>query len=138
MKFDIKNILILILLLASTIFGFMWFLGGNDVSKEKIKQLETEYKKLEHDKAAADVKISQWQLKYQEADKKDKEMTVQILKLKSESKIAEEKAKKSKVDLDKVQNGIAENRREIDELRKTPPILGDDELLESLTKKLNK
>jgi uncharacterized coiled-coil DUF342 family protein len=77
-------------------------------------------------------------LKYQEADKKDKEMTVQILKLKSESKIAEEKAKKSKVDLDKVQNGIAENRREIDELRKTPPILGDDELLESLTKKLNK
>jgi len=52
MKFDIKTILILILLAASTIFGLKWFFSGNDASKEKIKQLEAEYKKLEQDKAA--------------------------------------------------------------------------------------
>jgi chromosome segregation ATPase len=138
MKLDLKTILILILLLASTVFGLMWFFSGSDASKEKIKQLEAEYKKLEQDKAVADAKIFQWQSKYQEADKKDKVLSVQILKLKSEVKIAEDKAKKSKVDLDNVQSGIAENRSEIEALKKNPPVLSDDDLLESLSKKLNK
>jgi hypothetical protein len=137
MKFDIKTILILILLAASTIFGLKWFFSGNDASKEKIKQLEAEYKKLEQDKAAADAKILVWQGKFNAADAKDKQLAAAVTRSKADAKLADEKAKKSKADLDKVQGGIAENRKEIEALKKNPPVLSDDELLEALIKKTN-
>ena len=123
MKFDLKTILILVLLAASTVFGLMWFFGGSDASKEKVKQLEAEYKKLEEDKKAADAK--------------DKQLTIAVTKSKADAKLAQEKAKKSKADLDKVQGGITENRKEIEALKKNPPVLTDDELLEALIKKTN-
>lgn len=137
MKFDIKTILILILLAASTIFGLKWFFSGNDASKEKIKQLEAEYKKLEQDKAAADAKILVWQGKFNAADAKDKQLAAAVTRSKADAKLADEKAKKSKADLDKIQGGIAENRKEIEALKKNPPVLSDDELLEALIKKTN-
>lgn len=137
MKFDLKTILILVLLVASTVFGLMWFFGGNDTSKEKVKQLEAEYKKLEEDKKAADAKILVWQDKFNVADAKDKKLAAAVTKSKADVKLAEEKAKKSKADLDKVQGGITENRKEIEALKKNPPVLTDDELLEALIKKTN-
>jgi len=136
-KFDPKTIIIIVLLLASIIFGSMWFYGGNDASKEKVKQLESDFKKLEAEKAAAEAKISEWKDKYTDADRMDKTLSSQINGLKIDSKIAEEKAKKSKADLDKVQNGISENRKEIEDLKKNPPKLTDEELLASLIKKTN-
>lgn len=136
-KFDIKTILILILLLASTVFGLMWFFSGSDASKEKVKQLEAEYKKLEQEKATADSEILLWQGKFNSADAKDKKLAIEVMKSKADAKLAEERAKKTKSDLDKVQNGIAENRKEIEYLRKNPPTLTDDELLEALIKKTN-
>jgi chromosome segregation ATPase len=136
-KFDLKTILIIILLLVSMVFGSMWFFGGSDASKEKIKQLETEFKKLEKDKVAADSEIADWKSKYEDADKKDKQLELEVSRLKSAAKAAEDKAKKSKHDLDKLQSGISENRREIEYLKKNPPILSDDELLEALIKKMN-
>ena len=137
MKFDLKTILILVLLAASTVFGLMWFFSGSDASKEKVKQLEAEYKKLEQDKAAADAKILVWQGKFNIADARDKQLAAVIIKSKSDVKLAGEKAKKSKADLDVVQNNIAENRKEIEALKKNPPVLSDDDLLESLIKKTN-
>lgn len=137
MKFDFKTILILVLLATSTVFGLMWFFGGSDASKEKVKQLEAEYKKLEEDKKAADAKILVWQTKYQTADAKDKQLAIAVAKSKQDVIAAEAKAKKSKADLDKVQGGITENRKEIEELKRTPPVLSDDEILEALIKKTN-
>lgn len=137
MKFDIKTSLILILLLLTSIFGFKWFFGGNDDSKEKIKQLEEQFKVLEADKEAADVKIVHWQEKFKEADSRDKKLQSEINKLKIDAKISEERAKKSKADLDKVQSSIANGREEIENLKKNPPVLTDDELLEALIKKTN-
>lgn len=137
MKFDIRTSLILILLLSSTIFGFKWFFSGDDASKEKIKQLEEQFKQLEADKAAADIKIVQWQTKFQNADRKDKALESEINRLKIDSKIAQEKAKKSKENLDNIQSAIIENRKKIEDLKKNPPELTDDELLEALIKKIN-
>jgi hypothetical protein len=137
MKFDIKTILILILLAAATLFGLKWFFSGSDASMEKIKQLETEYKKLEQDKAAADAKILVWQGKFNAADAKDKQLAVAVARSKADAKLADEKAKRSKADLDKVHVGIEENRKEIESLKKNPPALSDDELLEALIKKTN-
>jgi chromosome segregation ATPase len=136
-KLDLKSILIIILLLVSIVFASMWFFSGSDASKERIKQLETEFKKLETEKAATDSKIADWKSKYEDADRKDKQLELEVSRLKSDVKVAENKAKKSKQDLDKLQSGISENRREIENFKKNPPILSDDELLESLTKKMN-
>jgi peptidoglycan hydrolase CwlO-like protein len=136
-KLDIKTILILILLLISTVFGLMWFFRGNDASKERVKQLEAEYEKLEQEKATADAKILVWQGKFNAADAKDKKLAMEVTKSKADAKLADARAKKSKADLDKVQSGITENRKEIEALKKTPPVLTDDELLEALIKKTN-
>lgn len=137
MKFDIKTSLILILLLLTSIFGLKWFFGGNDASKEKIKQLEEQFKVLEADKEAADVKIVHWQKKFREADIRDEKLQSEINRLKIETMIAEERAKKSKADLDKVQSSVANGREEIENLRKNPPVLTDDELLKALIEKTN-
>jgi chromosome segregation ATPase len=137
MKFDFNKILIIILLITSVGFGLTWYFGGSDASNERVKQLEAEYKKLEQDKAAADAKILVWQDKFNVADAKDKQLAVAVTKSKADAKLADEKAKKSKADLDKVQGGIAENRKEIEALKKNPPVLTDDELLEALIKKTN-
>jgi hypothetical protein len=137
MKFDLKTILILVLLVVSTVFGLMWFFGGSDVSKEKVKQLEKEYKKLEQEKKVADAKILVWQGRFNIADTKDKKLSEEIIKSKADAKLADEKAKKSKADLDKVKGSIEENRKEIENLKKNPPVLTDEQLLEALIKKTN-
>ncbi len=137
MKFDLKKILILVLLVISTVFGLMWFFGGNDASKEKVKQLEQEYEKLEKEKTLVDANILLLQSKYNTLDIKDKKLEIEIKKSKSDTKLAEEKARKSKLDLDKVQDGITNNRKEIERLRKNPPVLTDEELLDALIKKTN-
>jgi len=134
MKFDLKTILILVLLVVSTVFGLMWFFGGSDVSKEKVKQLEKEYKKLEQEKKVADAKILVWQGRFNIADAKDKKLSEEIIKSKADAKLADEKAKKSKADLDKVKGSIEENRKEIENLKKNPPVLTDEQLLEALIK----
>ena len=137
MKFDLKTILILVLLAASTVFGLMWFFGGSDASKERVKELESEYKKLEQDKVAVDAKILVWQGKYNTLDIKDKKLEIEVKKLKSDTKLSEEKARKSKADLDKVKDGITNNRKEIERLKKNPPVLTDEQLLDALIKKTN-
>ena len=44
MKIDIKTILILVFILTTLIFGYKWFFTDNKAAKEKIKELEAEYK----------------------------------------------------------------------------------------------
>lgn len=137
MKFDFNKILIIFLLLTTIGFGLNFFFSNNETSKEKIKQLEDEYKKLEIEKKEADAKILVWQDKFNVADKKDKLLTKEIEKSKVEAKLAEEKAKKSKVDLDNILINISKNRKEIENLKKNPPLLSDEQLLEELIKKTN-
>ena len=137
MKFDFNKILIIFLILTTIGFGLNFFFSNNETSKEKIKQLEDEYKKLEIEKKEADAKILVWQDKFNVADKKDKLLTKEIEKSKVEAKLAEEKAKKSKVDLDNILINISKNRKEIENLKKNPPLLSDEQLLEELIKKTN-
>ena len=42
MKFNIKNTIILVLLIVAILFGYRWFIGGDSASKERVKQLEKE------------------------------------------------------------------------------------------------
>ena len=134
MRIDFKKIMILFLLISSTGFGLVWYLGGYDPSKQKIKELEEEYKKLEQEKEAADAKIAAWKEVYNEKDAKDKKLAIEVGKAKSDAIVAKQNAEKAKAELTKLQGGMDQTRQEIEEMKHNPKVLTDDELLEDLIK----
>ena len=58
MKFNIKNTIILVLLIVAIFFGYRWFIGGDSASKERVKQLEKEFTELENKKKLVDLEIN--------------------------------------------------------------------------------
>lgn len=134
MKLDFTKILILFLLVSTIGFGLTWYFGGFDASKQKVKELEEKYKKLEIENAAAEAKIATWQEIYNKKDAEDKKMAIEVGKAKSDAIVAKQNAEKAKAELSKLQGGMAQTRREIEELKNNPKVLTDDELLEDLIK----
>ncbi len=135
MKYDIKMIIIIILLLTSVLFGLNWYLSGDDVSKERVKKLEQDYKKLEEEKKLIDKNILYWKEKFNNSDIKDKKLQNEINKIKSDVKLAKDNADKSKKELDIIKGNARKVIEEIEEFKRNPKVLTDDELLEELTKK---
>jgi predicted nucleic acid-binding Zn-ribbon protein len=114
MKLDFTKILILFLLVSTIGFGLMWYLGGYDPSKQKIKELEEQYKELEKEKEAAEAKIAAWKEIYNEKDAKDKKLAIEVGKAKSDAEKAKQNAEKAKVELSKLQGGMEQTRKEIE------------------------
>lgn len=131
---DFKKIVILFLLLSSTGFGLMWYLGGYDPSKQRIKELEEQYKQLEQEKKAAEAKIAAWKEVYNEKDAKDKKLAMEVGKAKTDAEVAKANAEKAKAELNNLQGGMVQTRKEIEEMKNNPKVLTDDELLEDLIK----
>lgn len=134
MKLDFTKILILFLLVSTIGFGLTWYFGGFDASKERVKQLEEDYKKLEKDKEAAEAKIAAWKEIFDKKDKEDKKMTQEVIKAKTDANVAKINAERAKAELSKLQGGMSQTRKEIEEMRNNPKTLTDDELLEDLIK----
>lgn len=134
MRIDFKKIAILFLLISSTGFGLTWYLGGYDVSKQKVKELEEEYKKLEQEKEAAEAKVAAWKEIYDQKDAKDKKLAIEVGKAKADAVVAKQNAEKAKAELTKIQGGMAQTRQEIEDMKHNPKVLTDDELLEDLIK----
>jgi LysM repeat protein len=131
---DFKKIVIIFLLLSTIGFGLTWYFGGFDASKQRVKQLEEEYKKLEKEKEAAEAKIAIWQDIYNKKDAEDKKLAIEVGTAKANAQRAKEDAEKAKKDLSRLQGGMTQTRKEIEELRNNPKVLTDDELLEDLIK----
>lgn len=131
---DFKKIVIIFLLLSTIGFGLTWYFGGFDASKQRVKQLEEDYKKLEEEKKAAEAKIAIWQDIYNKKDAEDKKLAIEVGTAKANAQRAKEDAEKAKKDLSRLQGGMAQTRKEIEELRNNPKVLTDDELLEDLIK----
>jgi LysM repeat protein len=131
---DFKKIVIIFLLLSTIGFGLTWYFGGFDASKQRVKQLEEEYKKLEKEKEAAEAKIAIWQDIYNKKDAEDKKLAIEVGTAKANAQRAKEDAENAKKDLSRLQGGMAQTRKEIEELRNNPKVLTDDELLEDLIK----
>jgi LysM repeat protein len=131
---DFKKIVIIFLLLSTIGFGLTWYFGGFDASKQRVKQLEEEYKKLEKEKEAAEAKIAIWQDIYNKKDAEDKKLAIEVGTAKANAQRAKEDAENAKKDLSRLQGGMEKTRKEIEELRNNPKVLTDDELLEDLIK----
>lgn len=134
MKLDFTKILILFLLVSTIGFGLTWYFGGFDASKERVKQLQEDYKKLEKEKEVAEAKIAAWKEIFDKKDKEDKKMTQEVINAKTDANVARINAERSKAELSKLQGGMAQTRKEIEEMRNNPKVLTDDELLEDLIK----
>ena len=134
MKIDFRKIAILFLLISSTGFGLTWYLGGYDVSKQKVKELEDKYKKLEQEKEAAEAKVAAWKEIYDQKDAKDKKLAIEVGKAKADVLIARQNAEKAKSELIELKGGMEETRKEIEDMKNNPKVLTDDELLEDLIK----
>lgn len=135
MKLDIKSILILVFLGISIFFGLKWFWSGDSASKERVKQLEKEYKLLEEQKKAVDIEIVTWRAKSDSLKKLDLKLQAEITKQELLTKKAELDAQKSKANLDKMRQDLAETKSKIEEIKNNPPNRTGDALLESLKNK---
>ena len=135
MKLDIKSILILILLGLTLLFGFKWFFSGDKASKERVKQLEQEFKNLENQKKAVDLEIATWKEKSDSLKKLDIKLQAELAKQEAQTRKAEIEANKSKANLAKLRGDLAETQQKIEEIKNNPPNRTGDALLESLKNK---
>ncbi len=137
MKLDIKSIMILVLLGASLLFGYKWWFFGseNDASKERVKQLDIEYKKLEAQKKHLDVEIANWEDKFSKSEFEIAKLQIEISSLGLKSIRAENDANTSKAGLDKIKKELDEARRNIEKLKSDNNYKTGDELLESIKNK---
>lgn len=135
MKIDFKNILIISLLGLVLFFGYSWFFGDKSDYKEKVKQLEAEYKALEKEKNLVDSQIIKIKEKYDSLDVIDKKLQNDISKLESDIKKAELEAKNSKNKLLELKGELSETRKKIEEFKSNPPNRTGDALLESIKNK---
>jgi predicted nucleic acid-binding Zn-ribbon protein len=135
MKLDIKSILILVLLGLTLLFGFKWFFSGDNASKERVKQLEQEFKDLENQKKTVDLEITSWRAKSDSLKQLDIKLQAELVKQEAQTKKAEIEANRSRANLDKLRGDLAETQRKIEEIKNNPPNRTGDALLESLKNK---
>lgn len=135
MKLDIKSILILVFLGISIFFGLKWFWSGNDASKERVKQLEQQFKELESQKKAVDLEIESWRAKSDSLKTLDLKLQKEIARQELLTKKAEQEAQKSKANLDRMRQDLADTKNKIEQIKNNPPNRTGDDLLESLKNK---
>jgi chromosome segregation ATPase len=134
-KLDIKSIVIIVLLGFCLFFGYSWLFTDNSGYKEKVKQLEKEYRELEKKKRGVDIDIKLIREKYDSLDIIDKKLKSDIIKLESEIKKAETEASKSKTKFLELKRELSDTRQKIEDFKKNPPNRTGDALLESLKNK---
>ena len=135
MKLDLKSILILVLLLTTLIFGYKWFYSNDSASKERVKQLELEFKELEKKKLANNLEIDSLKNAFNLLKLEDARLKEELVKLENEARLAEITAAQSKEKLAKLRAELAETRRKIEEFKKNPPNRTGDVLIQSLKNK---
>ena len=136
MKFDLKNILILILIIISSFSVWKWMTKVDDTkSKERIKELENEFRKLEIRKDSVDNNIKTLELEFEKLELKDSLLMEENKKLSQEAKQAESEAKVWKTRLQSSQKKQEETRSKIKQLEKNPIKREGNDLLESLKNK---
>lgn len=131
MKYDIKTILVLVFLVGTILFGYMWYFGDNGGKKE-IKELNEKYSKLEEEKKVKDLEIAKLKKSFDEKDALDKKLQAEILIAKSETAKAIKKANESKAQLDKLKVSLTKTKKEIEAFEKNPPNREGDALLISI------
>jgi chromosome segregation ATPase len=134
-KLDIKNIIILVLIVISSFSIWRWITKTDDKSQERIDQLEKDFKGLERQKDSLDNNIKLLKAKSNELEKKDSCLQEENKRMEILVKSAESETNKYKQRLDKSIKEQLETKKKIKELEKNPIKREGNYLLESIKNK---
>lgn len=135
MKVDFKSILVLILLGFALFFGYKWYFTDNSDYKKQIKELKEQYQILEDEKNKNSLIIERYKVELDSIMVQDSLNLIRISELEVKVFDAEQKAKYSKNQFDKLQKQLEKTRKKIEDFKKTPPNRTGDSLLESIKNK---
>lgn len=138
MNFDIKNIIIIILIFTSLLFAWKWNKSENYTYKEEINKLKKENEIINKRRDSLlrerEILISKNTI----IENKNKNILLKISDLEKELIIQKSKAKSSKDDLENLIKMLNDTRKKIENIKKYPPNRKDEYLLNSLKIKSNK
>lgn len=135
MKFNVKNIIILVLLTTSILFGLNWYFSGNDKSKERVKQLEKELVELDKKLEESDKKLKESEEKSANLEKITKKSQEEAAKQAQLTKQAEAVVLKYKKELDKAKANTNLVKETIKKMEDKPANRTEQSLTESLKNK---
>lgn len=135
MKFDVKSIIILVLLLTSIGFGLNWYFSGDDASKQRVKELENQLVKLDKDLKESDKRLKESEVKSDSLEKVTKKSQLEAARQAELTKKAEATVAKYKVELDKAKQNTIIVKEKIKEMENKPANRTEQELIESLKNK---
>jgi hypothetical protein len=135
MKFDIKNIIILVLLLTSIGFGLNWYFSGNDKSKDKVKELEKELVKLDKDLKESNKRLKESESKSDSLQKITNKSQEEALAQAEKTRKAEAVVVKYKDELEKAKQNTNIVKDRIKQMEDKPANRTEQSLIESLKNK---
>lgn len=136
MKFDIKNIIIICLLVISIIFGLKWYFTGNDSSKDKIKELEKKLVELNIELKNSNDRIERSKIKSDSLENVTKSIREEARKQAILTKKAEADVALYKNELNKAKQNTESLKIKIKQLESNPTNRTGDDLIESLKNKV--
>jgi peptidoglycan hydrolase CwlO-like protein len=136
---NIRNMLIIAVIVVLGAFGYKWF-GGYGLkfgeSEKRVKELETQFNDLQKQKDSSDQKIVQWHSKFDSIRGEDVRLKSEVSRLHKETTQAEIVAAKSKLQLDSARAKSEQLKSRIIEVEKNPANRTGDDLIQSLKNKL--
>lgn len=135
-EIDLKTILIIILLITTTIFGYKWFFQTEDLIKYKVKEYEEENKRLQKDIDSLTINIEKYNKEYTEFIKSKDSLDKLIKESEIEIEKAKSNAEKSLQELNKVREEFLEIQNKIKKLEKSPIKREGDDLINSIKNNL--
>lgn len=133
-----KNIIILVLLLASLIFGYISLFRGDKLYEYKVEELKKENEALMKQKLAIDEENKTLKLEFSNLKTKEAELLNDINLRDSEIAKSKENANRSKRELEKFKAEIEKTRGKIDSLKSHPANRTGEDLLNSIKLKTQK
>jgi septal ring factor EnvC (AmiA/AmiB activator) len=137
MNFDIKNIIIIVLLGFLFVFGYMWYSGRGEY-KDRVNQLNKEIKDIQNIKDSIDVENKKLDNLLSNLQMEDSILQVKISEIEITNQKLTDDLIKSKKELLGFRTNIADVKRQIENIRKNPANRDEVELINSLKNKLNK
>ena len=134
---EIKDWLIVGLLILCLIFGYKTLTSGDSEYKRKVEELHLANEKLIKERASIDSTILEIDKRYKKLQFKDSILTIEISKRDKIIAANIAKANKSQAELSKIKSQMDLTRKKITELKKNPPNRTGDSLVNSLKLKLS-
>lgn len=138
MKFDKKNILLLILLAISIFFIYKNYFSEDSDYKKKLRDLKLDNERLQRKRDSLNNCKILLEKEFSILSKNSKSLEVKLDSMKNELISQKNKASLSKKELDELRHKLAETKKKIEELKNNPPNRQEIDLINSLKSKMKK